>query len=219
MLFALRQPQILLGLVLGFAVGVGLRAEAQRWLVKAPRRRDWAGYLDPYGTVAAVVAGVGWGARIPARRGGGRGASRRGGPAGLLLAALVVHGVLAGIGFAAYRAAGGLNLHDSVVSVTDVLHGSLRLGNFGVQVSGGFAVINLACGLLALLPIPPLELGNWLWSRLPRSPGARRVGYHLLEEAWGVAVVLLGLLLPLAGQAPAFLALIDAAGRPLLRWS
>jgi hypothetical protein len=78
-------------------------------------------------------------------------------------------------------------------------------------------MINLACGLLALLPIPPLELGVLLWSRLPRSPGARRLAYHLLEEQWGVAVVLLFLLLPLAGQQPLLLELINDVSRAIFR--
>jgi hypothetical protein len=50
---------------------------------------------------------------------------------------------------------------------------------------------------------------------LPRSPGARRFAYRLLEEAWGVAVVLLFLLLPLAGQQPLLLELINDAIRAI----
>jgi len=52
---------------------------------------------------------------------------------------------------------------------------------------------------------------------LPRSPGARRTAYHLLDEAWGVAAVLVLLLLPIAGQLPALLAVLNAVADPLLR--
>lgn len=235
MLFALRHPAVLLGLLIGFAVGIPLRAALQRRTALhrtgARRRRGlrpigaattprqpWTSYLDPYGTVAAVVAGVGWGARppLPAPR-LGRSRMR---PALLLplLAAAAVHGVLAAAGFAAYRAAGGpQQVLGHGVLASDILHGQLALGSTVAQAAVGFAVENLGCALLALVPIPPLELGVLLWSQLPRTPGARRVAYHLLEEAWGVAVVLVGLLLPLAGQRPALLVLLDALADPLLR--
>jgi hypothetical protein len=224
-IFALRHPAVLLGLLVGFLLGVVLKASLQRGLasgfsfrrarlrpVRAGGGRSfpqpsagWAAYLDPYGTVAAVLSGVGWGARQQARRSG------RGSDFAMLLAALVAHGALAVAGFAAYNAAGGDYRIFSVIDATSVLHGSGTFGRFGMDVAAGFGMVNLACGLLALLPIPPLELGVILWSRLPRSPGSRRFAYHLLEEAWGVAAVLLFLLLPLAGQQPLLLALINDA--------
>jgi hypothetical protein len=220
-LFALRHPAILLGLLIGFVVGVTIRAVLQQRVAngrrlraagsRRPARGPWASYLDPYGVVAAVVAGVGWGARVQQR-------SSRGARAfAPLLVALAVHAVLAVVGFAAYRGLSGPRVLGNGVDASDVLHGSLALGSSAAQVAVGFAVENLACGLLALAPIPPLELGVLLWSRLPRSPGARRFAYHLLEEAWGVLIVLVGLLLPLAGQQPALLALIDILAAPLLR--
>lgn len=233
MLYALRHPPILLGLLLGFLVGVVVRAALQqrvpagRGRLRLARtgsrtggvgrtRQPWTAYLDPYGAVAAIVAGVGWGARPPQR--GARGSQ----DVRALVIAVVVHGILAVAGFAAYRALahhaglGGLPLGNGI-DASDVLHGSFGLPGVGLQVALGFAVENLACGLLALVPIPPLELGVVLWSRLPRTAGARRFAYHLLEEAWGVAVILIGLLLPLAGQRPPLLALIDIVAAPLLR--
>ena len=228
MLFALRQPAILLGMLLGFTLGVAVRADLQHRAASGAgfaRRRlrrvgttgprgqvNWGRYLDPYGAVAAVISGVGWGARVPPR-------ATRGARALVPLAiALGVHAVLALAGFAAYRSLGGPSgLGGPGVAVSDILHGSVRAGGTGVEAALGFATVNLGCGLLALTPIPPLELGVLLWSWLPRSPGARRFAYHLLEEAWGVVVVLVGLLLPLAGQAPALLALIDIIAKPILQ--
>ena len=226
MLYALRHPAVLLGLVIGFVVGVVIRAILQQRVTsgrrlgrsklgvagaRRPARGPWTSYLDPYGAVAAVVSGVGWGARIAPR-------STRGARAfAPLLVALAVHGVFAVVGFAAYRAASGPSVLGYGVTASNVLHGSFALGSTGAQIAVGFAMVNLACGLLALLPIPPLELGVLLWSRLPRTAGARRFAYHLLEEAWGVVIVLVGLLLPLAGQPPLFLALIDTVADPILR--
>jgi hypothetical protein len=231
-IFALRHPAVLLGLLVGFLVGIVLKAMVQRGLAGgfSLRRRGrlrpvragggsgfprpsagWASYLDPYGAVAAALAGVGWGARVQGRRSG------RGSDVALLLAALVVHGALAVAGAAAFDAAGGdfrvFGLAE--FDATTILHGSLAPSSTAQAVTAGFTLINVACGLLALLPIPPLELGVILWSRLPRSPGARRFSYHLLEEQWGVAVVLLFLLLPLAGQQPLLLVLINDASRAI----
>ena len=231
MIFALRHPAVLLGLFVGFVVGVSLRAAVQRWLaggsgfrrrgrlrpVGAGRRSGfpqpsagWASYLDPYGAVAAVLAGAGWGARVPGRRSG------RGSDVALLLAALLVHGALAVAGAAAFNAAGGdyRVFGSAFFDATSVLHGSVDPPTTQA-ITAGFTLINVACGLLALLPIPPLELGVILWSRLPRSPGARRFAYRLLEEQWGVAAVLLFLLLPLAGQQPLLLVLINDASRAI----
>jgi len=223
-IYALRQPTILLGLLVGFLVGIPLRAALQRALSRPGglRRRGrlsavgrsrtplgWPGYLDPYGSVAALISGVGWGPRVEARRT----------PATdtlMLVAALAVHAALAAVGLALYTAAGGTlpGLHG--LDVSSVLHGSVDAGSAARNFTIGFAMVNLGCAVLALVPIPPLELGVILWSRLPRSPGARRMAYHVLEEQWGVAIVLLLLLLPLAGQPPALLAVIDALGGAVL---
>ena len=224
MIYALGQPSILLGLLAGFLIGVPLRAALQR-LVTRPgglRRRGrlsavghrrtrlgWPGYLDPYGAVAALLSGVGWGARVEARRTPLTDTL-------MLLAALVVHAALTALGLAGFVAAGGSLAQLSGIDVSMVLHGTLHTSVFVRDVTLGFAMINLACGVLALVPIPPLELGVIVWSRLPRSPQARRIAYHALEEQWGVAVILVLLLLPLAGQPPALLAVINAIGGPIL---
>lgn len=226
MIFALRQPAILLGLLAGFLVGIPLRCLLGDLLTgaigrRSPRgprpigrrstglRRGWSRYFDPFGAVAAVLAGIGWGAEpAPMRR-------RTGGPALRLLAALLAHGALAAGGFALAVAAGWPR-HFLDIPVTSVLHGDLGLASTGQAVALGLAMVNLGCALLALVPIPPLELGVLLWGRLPRSPGARRLAYHLLEEHWGVAVVLVLLLLPLGGHEPPLLALVNTVGHDIL---
>jgi hypothetical protein len=224
-IYALREPTILLGLLAGFLLGIPLRAELQRRLTR-PRglrgrgrlsavggsrraRLGWPGYLDPYGAVAALLSGAGWGPRVEARRTPGTDAL-------MLVAALVAHAALTALGLAGYVAAGGTLAGLHGLDVSSVLHGSIDAGSFGRNFALGFAMVNLACGLLALVPIPPLELGVIVWSRLPRSPGPRRVAFHVLEEQWGVAVILLLLLLPLAGQPPALLAVINAIGGAIL---
>jgi Zn-dependent protease len=126
------------------------------------------------------------------------------------------YGTVAAVGIALFSAAGGEPSNLGFINVSDALHGNFHGLPTDQAIALGFAMMNLACALLALLPIPPLEMGVVLWSRLPRTPGPRRVAFHLLEESWGVAVVLVLLLLPLGGQLPLLLVLIDALADPLL---
>jgi hypothetical protein len=231
-IFALRQPAMLLGLLVGFLVGTAAVTIFQR-TVAGPKRLSWrrnralrpiggarrtrrpaSTLFDPYGVACAVVSGVGWGPRPPAPTG-----LRKPGP-GPLIVALAVHGALAAAGIAAFLAVGGARGLFTGVSelLFDVLHGSSLLsGQSAVeQMLLGFAMVNLGCGLLCLVPIPPLEMGVLLWSRLPRSPGTRRLAYHLLEEPWGVVVLIVLLLVPLAGEQPLLLKLLSDAADPIL---
>jgi hypothetical protein len=214
MLFALRQPAVLLGLVVGFAAGCLLRVTLQQAVIGGLRsvRRTAAArsWLDPYGTVAALLAGVGWPPRPTLSRFKPRQVWT------VVVAAVAAHGALAAAGLAAYVAAGGSRAAFPFISTTSVLHGSQYPAGFAQKVALGFGIENLGCGLLALVPIPPLELGVALWSMLPKGAGARRMAYHLLEEQWGVAVVLVLLLLPLAGQQPALLQLVGTISDRIL---
>lgn len=215
MLFALRQPAVLLGLVAGFAVGSVLRVAAERLVLGGRRPLSGFGpprtWLDPFGAVAALLTGVGWPSRLPVDH------RRRSRMWLLLVVAVLSHAVLAAAGVAAFLAVGGPHLALDFFDTVSVLHGSQGIAvGVAQQVTIGFAAENLACGLLALVPLPPLEAGVALWSRLPTSPGARRFAYHLLEEQWGVAVLLVLLLLPLAGEQPLLLALIDAVADPIM---
>jgi hypothetical protein len=209
MLFALRQPATLLGLVLGFAAGCYLRAALQGLAVGGLRSARSAStprrWLDPFGAVAAGLAGIGWSPRPELSRFKPRQVWN------VLIAALVAHGVLAAVGLAAYVAAGGTRLALPFVSSIAVLHGSQGItAAAGQRIALGFGIENLGCGLLALIPIPPLELGVALWSTLPRTASARRMAYRVLEEQWGVAIVLVLLIVPLAGEQPALLQLVGS---------
>lgn len=227
MLFALRQPATLLGLLLGFAAAAfalavtqGLVAGTTRSLRQAAQTRNW---IDPYGAVAALLAGVGWAARPEIQRRFGRDPRRT---AWLLaVIAVVVPAVLAAAGFAGYLAAGGNRSLLSILgsfgvtsgSVT-VLHGSQPIAHsFAERVTLGFAMECLAMSLLSIVPIPPLATGVAVWSQFPRTPGSRRIAYHLLEEQWGIAVILVFTLIPLVGEEPALLALIGTICDDILR--
>jgi hypothetical protein len=214
MLFALRQPATLLGLLLGFAAGCFLRAAVQQAVIGGSRS-TWRGrlrlakapqsWLDPFGIVAALLGGIGWSPRPVLSRFKPRQMWA------MVAIAVVVHGLLAAAGLAGYLGAGGVKIAFPFVSTVGVLHGSQIVATSASQrIALGFGIENLGCGLLALVPIPPLELGVALWSTLPRSPAARRLAYHVLEEQWGVAVLLVLLLIPLAGEQPALLQIVGS---------
>ncbi|HWA64773.1 MAG TPA: hypothetical protein VG899_00175 [Mycobacteriales bacterium] len=215
MLFALRQPETLLGLVLGFAVSLIALAAATRALERAHRHATpfWhpQSWLDPYSAVAALLGGVGWPAKADGRRGFGRSRDRH-----LVTVAAVSFVVPAALGaaalagYAALAGRGALALMDSM----SVLHGDgfvqLIAPTFAEKVLIGFGVESLAVGLLTLVPIPPLPTGVAVWTILPRTEGARRMAYRLLEEYWGVVVLLVLFILPLAGEGPLLLLLVTS---------
>jgi hypothetical protein len=214
-LFALGQPATLLGLLAAFLLGSFLQTCAQRLV--AGGRRSLQGvthaalWLDPYSAVAAVLGGAGWAPRQELGR------RRPNLPLLLTVVSVAIEAVLAGLGAVGFRLAGGSTQFLTFVSTVDVIHGhQLVVTSFAQRFALGFGVESLACGLLALVPVPPLPLGVWLWSVLPHADGARRLAYRLLEEQWGILVILVLLLIPLAGQQPALLALVAAAADPIV---
>src|SRR4051794_3646408 len=122
MLFALRQPATLLGLVLGFAAGCMLRATLQHavsgGLRSARHAFRWQQWLDPFGAVGALIGGVGWSPRPPVSRFRSRQVWL------MVVAALVAHAVLAAAGLAAYVAAGGTREVFPFISSVGIIHGT-----------------------------------------------------------------------------------------------
>jgi hypothetical protein len=207
-LFALRQPATLLGLVLGFVVSLIALSGATRLLDRNSRfpapfwhPRSW---LDPYSVVAAVLAGAGWAPRPEIRRGFGRSQNRQ--LWKVAVVTFVVPAALGAGGIALYVAAVG---HDLLPALSSILilrmpdHGELVVQlfapTFAAKVALGFGVECLAIAILSLIPIPPLATGVAGWTALPKKPGARQLAYRLLDEHWGVAALLILILLPIGG--------------------
>jgi hypothetical protein len=214
-LFALGQPATLLGLLAAFLLGSFLQTVGQRLVVGGRRSlqgvKHAARWLDPYSAVAAVLGGAGWAPRQELDR------RRPSLPLLLTVVSVAIEVLLAAVGAVGFRWAGGPTKLLTFISTVDVIHGhQLIVTSFVQRFALGFAVESLACALLALVPIPPLPLGVWLWSVLPRSDGPRRLAYRLLEEQWGILAILVLLLIPLAGQQPALLALIAAVADPIM---
>lgn len=219
MLFALGQPVAFVGLVLGFLLALLLRAVAIRFTARtlglvhrrepvAPRVRE---DVDPFGAVAASVGGMGWGRvidvdEVPRTRGRGRAALVfAAGPLVTLLAAQ-----LAFLAFTLIYP-GSLDY----LRPSDVLRGQYT-GDLGALLLLAVAVALLGFGLLALLPMPPLDGFGLLWSA-QRRPGPGMQGYRLWfqEKNVGVVVLLVGCFFPLSH--PLIMLPIDLLGTVFLR--
>lgn len=223
MLYALRHPLALIALLVGFLVGVVAHGTAQSLVAGrlgepflgggGRSRLDPRRHLDPFGAIAAALAGPGWGTspeldRLRMRTPGRYAAAVLAGPlANLLLAA-------AGIG--GYLLAGGAGfLLDGPVVAAGV-RGSLLAGSPVQTAALLFGLENLAMGLLSLVPLPPLDGGRVLFALGPRSAGWQRAEYVLREQNWGILAVLALLVIPLAGALPPLLFVVDQVGSLLL---
>ncbi|HET6533351.1 MAG TPA: hypothetical protein VFH03_22420 [Actinoplanes sp.] len=219
MLFALGQPFVFIGLLLSFLLALVLRAYAIRLSARSlgltgrsdpvtPRLRE---DVDPFGAVAAAVGGPGWGRmvdvdEVPRTRGRGRAAMVfLAGPLAVLVAAQLT------------LLAFTLLYPDSLIflRVSDILRGQFG-APIGAQVLLGIAGGLLAFGLLALLPMPPLDGFGLLWSA-QRVPGRGMRGYRLWfqEKNIGVVVLLACCFLPLSY--PLILLPVDLLGTVFLR--
>jgi Zn-dependent protease len=241
MLYALRHPLSLLILVVAFVVGLLARAFAQRLFAGARRRPAWARdlprsggttslrwQLDPYGTVGAILGGVGWGR--PAEVITGRITTRQ--VLGLLSGPVVQAALGIGclIGLKAVRSGGDSILYRP--DATGLLRGSqpFRIGP-GLKdlVHGGSTlpvvqlalllggVELLAMGILAILPIPPLDGGRLLFALAPKSGGWARAGYKLQEDNWGIGIVVLLTIIPLVAAGPILVVIVGAIAEPIMR--
>jgi hypothetical protein len=202
------------------------------------RRSTWLRpYLDVYGAIAALLGGVGWGAPVdtsdPRHRSKGRRVAQLLlGPVvlaalgtGLLLAfrALTHLGSLSGGGdlradyrfeTSLYRVSTGQSF---AKSVPGHLHSHLQyvlpFGRVALLLAG---VELLAMGVLAILPIPPLDGGRLLFALTPKSGGWQRVRYRLDEENWGL-LILLFCSFPVIFRRVLLISILGAIVNPLVR--
>jgi Zn-dependent protease len=215
---ALRDPVSLVLLLVSFVIAVtlhgwvqsvvasraGLRAPAAEGRTKPDPRR----HVDPFGAVAAAIAGIGWAKVVdpPDRR--NRGVLIRVLLSGALANLLVGVGVLVAFG-ALY---GGVRTG----SPSRILQSGID-GELGAVALLLFGLANLMTGLLSLVPIPPLDGGRLLFGLAPRTPGWQKAEYQLDERNIGVAVLLALLLIPLGGPQALLPTILDTFADPIVR--
>ncbi len=217
-LYALADPLSFVVLVASFIVAVTLHGLVQS--VAAARtggraalrpratRPDPRAHLDPFGVIAAAIAGVGWAraAELPMRQ-------HRRHLLVVLLAGAVVHLLLGGAALVAFAL-----LEAPVSGASSVLlQRGVTGGDLGARALLLFGLMNLFVGVLSLVPLPPLDGGRLLFSLAPRSQGWQRAEYYLVQQNIGVAVLLALLLIPLGGPQALLPSVLDTLVSPLVR--
>jgi Zn-dependent protease len=219
-LFALAQPIALVGLLIAFVLALIVRAYAIRITGRSlgltgrnesvtPRLRE---DIDPFGAVAAAIGGTGWGKgidvdEVPRFRGRGRAAT-------VFAAGPVVTLIISQLLFLLFKIVYPGSFSLALYSPSDVLHGQID-EDAGPLILLSLAVGFFAFGLLALIPIPPLDGFGLLWQCF-RRPGPSMHAYKLwfVEKNLGVVLLLACCFFPLG--APLLLIPIDLVGGPLM---
>jgi hypothetical protein len=215
MLRALGSPPSFLGLLVGFLAAMVVQAYAQAGAARllgdrAAMRRvgDLRRVIDPFGAVAAVLAGPGWGVtpEIPLRS--------RGRLAVALLAGPVAVALVGAVALLGYVAAGGYGPGLANAGLTDVLGGVPLPAAQAFLVSLGLEALSMA--VLALVPLPPLPGWRLLELASTGSLGWQRARHYLVDNNLGVLALLILLILPLGGtHAPLLIILNTVVGSML----
>jgi hypothetical protein len=225
MLRTLGNPPVFLGMLLGFLLATPVQAYVQAAVARvfgdrpAFRRAfgdrltmrrvgDLRRVLDPFGAVAALLGGLGWGVTpdVQLRSRGRLAVALLAGPV-----AVALLGVLAVFGFVV------------VGGPREVLPGS-GPGTLLAGVSGsaaplfffGLALELLGMAVLALVPLPPLPGWRLLELASTGSLGWQRAREYLVEKNLGVLALLVLLILPLGGSTPLLLGIVDTVVGSLL---
>lgn len=220
MLFALGEPVAFVALVVAFLLAVALRAVAMRFTARIvglgdgrpPLRLSPRQEIDPFGAVCAAIGGTGWGRQItvdevPRWRGRGRAAAVfAAGPVACILA-----GELIIAGYALVYAGDAL----AVLEPGWILRGGLPVGydqQIVLSLGGGL----LGFGLLALIPIPPLDGFGILWHAL-RRPGPSMAWMRLWFEDKNIGALILLVCAFFPTSYPILLWILDVLGVLFLR--
>lgn len=218
MLLALGDPVSLVLLLLSFLFAVTLhgwvqavvavRSGLRRPAAEGRTRPDPRRHVDPFGAVAAAIAGIGWAKPIdpPDRR-------RKGALVRVLLSGALANLV---VGLGALVALGAVSSVAGVFGPSRLLQFGIG-GDLGARALLLFGLANLMTGLLSLVPIPPLPGGRLLFALAPRTPGWQKAEYQLDERNIGIAVLLALLLIPLGGPQALLPTILDTLAGPIVR--
>ena len=214
MLYALGRPLSFVLLVVAFVVSAVLAGwvsslAARRVGVREPGRGqpDPRRQLDPFGCVAAAIAGIGWArpVEVPGlRRGSGVALAVLAGPLVVLALGL---GALAGFGVA----------YGPVGASAQLLQNGVTGAPVGQQAWFLGGLMATYVGALSIVPLPPLPGGTALFALAPRTLGWQKAHHQLVERNMGTAVLLALLLIPLGGATALLPTVLDRVLDPLVQ--
>jgi Zn-dependent protease len=220
-LYALGDPISFVVLVLSFLSAatlhgwvqalVAARTGDRRPAAEGRTRLDPRRHVDPFGAVAAAIAGVGWARPLepPDRR-------RRGALVAVLLSGALANLVVGIAVLVGFRLAGGATTGTTVQLLQYGVGQGLGGGQLLLRVLLMLGLMHVFVGALSLVPLPPLDGGRLLFALAPRSPGWQKAEYQLDERNIGVGVLLALLLIPLGGPQALLPVLLDTVLGPLL---
>jgi Zn-dependent protease len=219
-LYALGAPLSFVVLLVSFVVAVTVhgwvsclvadRAGDRRPRMEGRLRPDPRRHIDPFGAVAGLIAGFGWGRPLEpqAHR------RRRGGLIATCLAGSAANVVLGMAAMVAFGAVSGLKLSAATAKLLQDGAPGLAAADTALLL---FGLMNLYVGVLSLVPLPPLDGGRLLFGLAPRTIGWQKAEHHLVEQNIGLVVVLVLLLLPLGGPQALLPSVLDHVVSPLVR--
>lgn len=223
MLRALGHPASVLGLLVGFVLGMVVIVGVQRLTARAlkvrllPAERGVLAYLDPYGVVAAVLGGSGWGASVtPVARTGWNDRNSKGRTSLVLVSGPIVLAAISAAllaGFAAYAPLGRFILHEA--DLGDVISGASGPNGQVFLLCAGLETAIMA--LLAFIPLPPLPGWALLVVNLRPTLNWQKTRMYAEERNIGVLVLLVLTVLPLGGGLPILLRILDVILHAILQ--
>ncbi|MCW2544160.1 MAG: peptidase [Frankiales bacterium] len=233
MLRALAHPLSLLVLAASFLVGIVLHGWVQalvadRFGDRRPRLEGRLNpspkrHVDPFGAVAALLSGVGWGRPVDLPTGIRRRTAQvvvaLSGPAvNLALGAGILALWRVGFGPAGSASGGSVAYVATQVGAFGFLQQGTSLSVAGLPTAVFlFGCAQLYFGALTLVPLPPMDGGNLLFALGPRSPAWHKAQHHLVERNLGLVALLALLLIPLGGNVPILPQVLDSVLTPLVR--
>jgi Zn-dependent protease len=208
-IYSLREPLYFAGLVLGFLLGCLAHVGAQRlaaarfggpavrWLL--PARQGAGRYVDPFGTVAALLGGVGWPTPV---EGGSYVRTQRNKVIAIMLTGPLANAAVSVAALALLARTDSATALGASPSLGDILRGHLGVSSAGPTLLTAIAIINMYMAVLSLVPLPPLEGGRIMFLLAPRTLGWQKAEYYLVERNWGIGILLIGLIVSLGRPAP-----------------
>jgi hypothetical protein len=208
MLFVLDKPALLLGIIAALYIGVVVGGAATvltaRALGDPMGQRSGFLSLNPakhvqiYSAVCMVLAGYGWAETVPLND---RWRARRFHVCAAVLARPVVYALLS-LGALAGAKAINVLYAVGVDRIPEAAAGTLNASgsihhSFAAELLVQMAVVFAALCVIALIPLPPTDLGRVIFTLGGTSMGWQKARYQLEERNLGLAIVLALLLLPI----------------------